>query len=318
MRAIKASIIYITPALFHNLYGAFIRPHLEYSFQGWRPWLKKDIKFLQDVQRRSTTYVRCLKDSEYEERVQLLKLDSLSCRMNKGDMILVYKFLRGSLGGIQWRDFFQMADTSRLRGHFLKKERPRLDLRKFTSSQYIHSHCTNGEGFQSCLRPTLNASLGGRQSHSSNTFTNIYVVNWEMVLSETCGTCVDWVIRGAFVIDCPLRTGVNDVCVRHSMWKQRRMVRGHSIQIDANAANKVETGLYRYKKAVLKKGEWSDAIPFRWTANDADKVEQACIATKKPVIKKEKGKIPFPTDRALNDADRVKKMPVSRQKNTNV
>ncbi len=59
--------------------------------------------------------------------------------MNKGDMILVYKILHGSLEGIQWRDFFQMADTSRLRGHSLKlnKERPRLDLRKFTFIQRV-------------------------------------------------------------------------------------------------------------------------------------------------------------------------------------
>ncbi len=59
--------------------------------------------------------------------------------MNKGDMILVYKILHGSLEGIQWRDFFQMADTSRLRGHSLKlkKERSRLDLRKFTFSQRV-------------------------------------------------------------------------------------------------------------------------------------------------------------------------------------
>ncbi len=64
------------------------------------PWLKKDFKILEDVQRRSTKLVRCLKDSEYEERVQLLNLDSLSCRMNKGDMILVYKILHGSLEGI--------------------------------------------------------------------------------------------------------------------------------------------------------------------------------------------------------------------------
>ncbi len=106
MRAIKASFIDITPALFHKLYGALIRPHVEYSFQAWRPWLKKDVKLLEDVQWRSTKLVRCLKDSEYEEQVQSLKLDSLSCRINKGDIILVYKILHGSLEGIQWRDFF--------------------------------------------------------------------------------------------------------------------------------------------------------------------------------------------------------------------
>ncbi len=40
--------------------------------------------------------------------------------MNKGDMLLVYKILHGSLEGIQWLDFFQMAGPSRLGGHSLK------------------------------------------------------------------------------------------------------------------------------------------------------------------------------------------------------
>ncbi len=40
--------------------------------------------------------------------------------MNKGDIILVHKILHGSLEGVQWRDLFQMADTSRLRGQPLK------------------------------------------------------------------------------------------------------------------------------------------------------------------------------------------------------
>ncbi len=35
-------------------------------------------------------------------------------RVNMGDMILVYKILYGSLEGVQWRDFFQMIDSSRL------------------------------------------------------------------------------------------------------------------------------------------------------------------------------------------------------------
>ncbi len=128
MRVIMASFTDITPALFHKLYGAFIHTHLEYSFQAWWPWLKKDIKLLEDVQRRSTKLVRCLKDSEYDERAQLLKLDSLSCRMTKRDMILVYKILHGSMECIQWRDFFQMADTSKLWGHSLKLKKERLRL----------------------------------------------------------------------------------------------------------------------------------------------------------------------------------------------
>ncbi len=40
--------------------------------------------------------------------------------------------------------------------------------------------------------------------------------------------------------------------------------------------------------------------------NDADKVETGLCHDKKAVIKKEKGWIPFPTERALNDADKVK------------
>ncbi len=120
MRAMNASFMNITPTLFDKLYGTLLRPHLEYSFQAWRPWLRKDIKLLEDVQRRSTKLVKGLHDIEYEERAQLLNLDSLSCRMDRRDMILVYKILHGFLEGVQWQDFFQMADTSRLRGHPLK------------------------------------------------------------------------------------------------------------------------------------------------------------------------------------------------------
>ncbi len=90
----------ITPRLFDTLYGTFIRPRLEYSFQAWRPWLRKDIKLLEDVQRRSTKVVKGLQGIEYEERSQLLNLKSLSCWMNKGGMT-VYKILHGFLGGGQ-------------------------------------------------------------------------------------------------------------------------------------------------------------------------------------------------------------------------
>ncbi len=79
MIAIKASLMTIT----------FIRPHLECSFAAWWSWLRKDIKLLEGVQRRYTKLVESLQDIEYEERAQLLNIDSLSCRMDKGEMILV-------------------------------------------------------------------------------------------------------------------------------------------------------------------------------------------------------------------------------------
>ncbi len=52
---------------------------------------KKDIKLIEVAQRRSTKLVKGLQDIEYEERAQLLNLDSLFCRMDKEDMILVHK-----------------------------------------------------------------------------------------------------------------------------------------------------------------------------------------------------------------------------------
>ncbi len=74
--------------------------------------------------------VKGLQDIQYEERAQFLKLNSLSCKMDKGDMILVYTVLNSFQEGVQWWNFFQLADTSRPRGHSLnlRKDLSKLDL----------------------------------------------------------------------------------------------------------------------------------------------------------------------------------------------
>ncbi len=109
-----------TPTLLDKFYGTFISPHLEYSFQACWPWLERGIKLLEDVQKGYTKLVNGLQNIEYEEKSQLLNLDSLSSRMDKGEMIFVYKIFHGFLKGVQWQNFFQMAVTSTLQGHPLE------------------------------------------------------------------------------------------------------------------------------------------------------------------------------------------------------
>ncbi len=60
--------------------------------------------------------------------------------------------------------------------------------------------------------------------------------------------------------------------------------------------------LYVIMPSSLKKGEMSDTIPYRQNVNDANKVKTGLYRYKKAVMKNEKGQRTFPTDRALNDA----------------
>ncbi len=100
--------------------------------------------------------------------------------MDKGDMRLVYKIIHGFLEGVQWQDFFQMTDTSRLRGHplNLRKDRSRLDPRKFTSSQRVVKlwndlpaevvTTSSVKAFKNKLEAHLK-NLGGHQSNRNRT-----------------------------------------------------------------------------------------------------------------------------------------------------
>ena len=105
---------------FRLVYKTYVRPHLEYAVQAWSPYYVKDIECLERVQRRATKLVKCLKKKSYEERLRVLGLTTLEERRTRGDMIQVFKMIRG-FDGLQKNDFFSQKKCHyNTRGHQFK------------------------------------------------------------------------------------------------------------------------------------------------------------------------------------------------------
>lgn len=110
-----------------KLYKSLIRPHLEFCAQVWNPWLLKDIKLLEGVQRRFTKFI--CKDNvnkTYTERLQLCHLTSLETRRIRGGLIETFKIIRGFVD-VDASEFFMRSDRQG-RGHCLKLVKPRAKL----------------------------------------------------------------------------------------------------------------------------------------------------------------------------------------------
>ena len=129
---IKRTFVSREPDIIVNLYKAFVRPHLEYCIQAWRPHLKKDIDLLEGVQRRATKLINGFSDITYQQRLAKLKLTTLETRRLREDTIEVYKILKG-FDNVEYKDLFQLSTTN-LRGHGYKlfKARVNTDIGKYS------------------------------------------------------------------------------------------------------------------------------------------------------------------------------------------
>ena len=76
-------------------FKVFVRPLLEYASPVWSPHLVKDVDLVESVQRHFTKYLPGMRNKSYNQRLHLLKLDSLEARRLKADLNLTYSLLHG-------------------------------------------------------------------------------------------------------------------------------------------------------------------------------------------------------------------------------
>ena len=121
-----------------SLYNSLVRPHLEYAVQFWSPSLRKDICRLERVQARATKLIPSIRHKSYPERLEALDLFSLESRRLRGQLIEVFKILRG-FDNVDFRNLFELSEgVTRNHGYKLELKRYHRDL---CGSFFTYSIC---------------------------------------------------------------------------------------------------------------------------------------------------------------------------------
>ena len=123
--------------LLTQLYKTYIRPIVEYNTCTWSPHLDKDIKQVESVQRSFTSRL-CkrgnIKYNSYNDRLKILKLETLKSRRTKFDLIMLYKIINKIVDV----DFDKMFELSSLGGYALRRHS--LHLNRVSSQSECHKN----------------------------------------------------------------------------------------------------------------------------------------------------------------------------------
>ncbi|GAA51917.1 hypothetical protein CLF_107012 [Clonorchis sinensis] len=113
LRMIRRTFSRITRTDFQILYGAYVRPLLEYANPVVYSGRTKDVILIERVQRAATKMVAGLKSMDYETRLVVLDLFPLEYRRLRGDLILTYALFEQGLAN----RFFTVDPANTRRGY---------------------------------------------------------------------------------------------------------------------------------------------------------------------------------------------------------
>ena len=136
---------YRTKLVLGKLFKTFVRPILEYAVAVWSPWTQEDCLALEKVQKRVVKMMSDVRGESYEEKLKDAGLMLLEERRIRGDMIEVFKVMRG-ISKVKKEEWFEMVEEEQRntrqnarvneeggverRPDTLRKERTRLEVRK--------------------------------------------------------------------------------------------------------------------------------------------------------------------------------------------
>ncbi len=109
----------LTLAIFRPLFLAMVRPQLDYAVQAVAPYLQKDLKLVESVQRLATRCVKGQRGFQFPARLRELRLRYIQSHILRKTLITAYNLFHGN-PNLPLEEFFDAPAAYHLRGHQFK------------------------------------------------------------------------------------------------------------------------------------------------------------------------------------------------------